>query len=1238
MNETKPENCNCCTGLETVTPEPVANRPGLPSLTYRMGTHATFLESMLARLSSLCLGSLEECRMGQGSYPLRALTTRSPADPAIAFLDAFATIGDVLTFYQERIANEGYLRTAVERRSVLELARLVGYRLRPGVAASVFLAYEMETGDPALIPQGARVQSTPGPDETAQTFETSADLSARYEWNNLQPRLTKPLKIGLTEGLTVNTLYFATPTTNLKPNDALLLIFDDQPTHQVLRRVLEAKADFNQAITVVTLQPVPVLVVLLVDLLQVAEAALAADLPTLKVDPDLSAFAPLVEWLILALKRVLENLRLGNYPQPLIGLTHDQIYTLLSTGSSAALAHRILLVGDPTTPVSAWDEDPFFVFLSQVAAKSRELIRVTRTVGADDPAQRFPKHLANVLTPVLERAGDLLATPSVRQHLACTIGELTAQGAPSNAAERQVLLESLGDQQQEGRYKFGRDLRNALVKLQSDDAVSQFAGLALGLLNQLTGLPWQPSAAAQARNTLDDLQRQMEGVLAHGEFDIRGIRRREFSPEIAQENLKALNRLMKAVPESKDLNCAPPGDKTTRLAEMIAPLSLPPASHPASPAFLARSPRLAFGANADAAPRMLLGFMPELREQFYTAWAAAQLPTELPALQAVHALRLTAAPFGYNAPQKIKIQTDVSDPDHTVSNTVPDSDWTTNETPQTVFTDSEYGGILPGSYLVIRKADSDLMAAKVVTTTARPRTDYSMSAKTTRLALTRAWWNNSDSMGTLRSTTLYGQSEALPLAPAPDPSPIQGAVIELEGLYNDLDSGRWLIVSGERADIPGVSGVWDAELVMLLGITQNSTAGPSGGSAATTRTTLTLSAPLSYAYKRTSVVIYGNVVKATQGETRSEVLGSGDGSRAFQQFALRQPPLTFVAAPTPSGTASTLQVRVNDLLWQEAAALIGLGPNQRSYLTRTDDAGVTTVTFGDGQRGARPPTGVENITALYRNGIGKGGNVRKSQISLMLTRPLHARSVTNPLPAAGGADPDSRDQARRNIPKSVAALDRLVSVRDYADFANTFAGIGKASAASLSDGQHRLVQVTVAGIEDIPITPDSDLFHSLYAALLAYGDPYQPVKLAVRELLLLVLSAEVSLQPEYTWEKVLPKLRAGLLAAFGFEQRELGQAVFLSQVIAVIQAVPGVAYVDVQALDALDRDTILQNLPDPTQPQKDDLATRLGLKPRDRIPVEIDRYQRDTRALLPAQIAYLTPDVPETLILNLRED
>ena len=45
--------CGCCEGVEKLTPMPTSNRPGLPALPYRVGTHATFLETMLARLSNL---------------------------------------------------------------------------------------------------------------------------------------------------------------------------------------------------------------------------------------------------------------------------------------------------------------------------------------------------------------------------------------------------------------------------------------------------------------------------------------------------------------------------------------------------------------------------------------------------------------------------------------------------------------------------------------------------------------------------------------------------------------------------------------------------------------------------------------------------------------------------------------------------------------------------------------------------------------------------------------------------------------------------------------------------------------------------------------------------------------------------------------------------------------------------------------------------------------------------------
>src|SRR5437870_1238863 len=148
-------DCGCCAGTEIDTPAAKFNRPGLPAIAYRVGRHPDFKATLLARLSD-------------ADFPaLAALTTRRDDDYTIALCDAFATMADVLTFYQERIANESYLRTATERISLIELGQLIGYKMRPGVAASTYLAFTVEDakGAPgqATIDIGTKVQSIPGP-------------------------------------------------------------------------------------------------------------------------------------------------------------------------------------------------------------------------------------------------------------------------------------------------------------------------------------------------------------------------------------------------------------------------------------------------------------------------------------------------------------------------------------------------------------------------------------------------------------------------------------------------------------------------------------------------------------------------------------------------------------------------------------------------------------------------------------------------------------------------------------------------------------------------------------------------------------------------------------------------------------------------------------------------------------------------------------------------------------------
>lgn len=220
MNDLPITDCGCCTGIDTETPARIDNPPGLAAIRYRTGDYSQFRESLLARLSSSELPALAR------------LTTRDEVDFTIALCESAATMIDVLTFYQERIANENYLRTATERGSVLELARLIGYTPLPGVAASSHLAFTLQespgaptqAAEPVTIPAGTRVQSVPGPGEQAQTFETIEPVDSRVEWNAIPVQTAKPWPPQVGD----RDLWLEGVANQIQVGDVLLLLGEDR--------------------------------------------------------------------------------------------------------------------------------------------------------------------------------------------------------------------------------------------------------------------------------------------------------------------------------------------------------------------------------------------------------------------------------------------------------------------------------------------------------------------------------------------------------------------------------------------------------------------------------------------------------------------------------------------------------------------------------------------------------------------------------------------------------------------------------------------------------------------------------------------------------------------------------------------------------------------------------------------------------------------------------------------------
>ncbi|MFC7737921.1 putative baseplate assembly protein [Roseomonas sp. GCM10028921] len=432
------------------------------------------------------------------------------------------------------------------------------------------------------------------------------------------------------------------------------------------------------------------------------------------------------------------------------------------------------------------------------------------------------------------------------------------------------------------------------------------------------------------------------------------------------------------------------------------------------------------------------------------------------------------------------------------------------------------------------------------------KADFTLNAKVTELDLAPA--AGLGEFG-IRGTSVHGQSEALPLARLPIQAEVAGRTIDLEGFVAGLAKGRTIILCGELADTPGVRSCEAAVIELAEDVLAV------GG-----HTRITLAEALSGRYVRATVTINANVAPATHGETVREILGSGDARLAFQRFALRQSPLTHVAAAGAGGTRTTLGIRVNDLLWQEVPYFHGHGPEERIYVTRLGDDGTTSVTFGDGRTGARLPTGQDNVRASYRKGIGLGGLTRAGQLSQLMDRPLGVKGVTNPLSPTGADDPESRDDARENAPLQVLTLGRIVSRRDFEDFARAFAGISKALATPVWTGERRGMLVTVAGPKGSVVEEGSELQRNLLDAMRAAGDPLVPVTVQSFLPQFFRVSAALVVEPDREAEKVVAEARARLAERFSFAMRGFGQAVERSEVVELLQSVPGVRAAHLTAL------------------------------------------------------------------------
>ena len=469
----------------------------------------------------------------------------------------------------------------------------------------------------------------------------------------------------------------------------------------------------------------------------------------------------------------------------------------------------------------------------------------------------------------------------------------------------------------------------------------------------------------------------------------------------------------------------------------------------------------------------------------------------------------------------------------------------------TLSLDQEYKDVLVGSFVYLDDpAGTALVEVEGVETISRSA--FALSGKSTIITA------NADQLATfrnsVRSLTVLAGSRELTIAEEMDPTPLSGKRVLLPSSLIALPPGRVLSVEGLIAS----TGEPVSALMTVKSL------GPHPTEHAWE---VEFSENLPADIARSTALWRGNLVLATEGHSRVQVLGHGDARKSWVEYQLAASPLTYVSSATnPRGIASTLHVSVDGVEWSEVDYFYGTGPDDEVYTVRANDAGASFVRFGDGRTGRRSPSGMNNLKAKFRTGLGAAGNLPPGRLNNLMTRPLGLQGVHQPRPSSGGEDPEQREDARENAPLSVKALGRLVSLSDYADFARAYAGIAKAHAAWGKFGRAQGVLLTIAGAEGAEIPSESDLGKKFATAVQSFRDGTVLVQIVNYVPRTFAVSARLHCDPRFDSEKIIAEACAVLEERYSFRKMHLGEAVTASTVVTLLQSVAGVVGVDLDYL------------------------------------------------------------------------
>jgi predicted phage baseplate assembly protein len=261
--------------------------------------------------------------------------------------------------------------------------------------------------------------------------------------------------------------------------------------------------------------------------------------------------------------------------------------------------------------------------------------------------------------------------------------------------------------------------------------------------------------------------------------------------------------------------------------------------------------------------------------------------------------------------------------------------------------------------------------------------------------------------------------------------------------------------------------------------------------------------------------------------------------------------------------------------WTPQQDLLGNDASDQVFVVETDSDGTSTLRFAtpadanssETTNGMVPPAGT-SFLAGYRVGNGTAGNVGAESLIYLAASDARIQSCKNPMPAAGGTDPETDDQIRRRAPQAYLAQERSVTMADYENAAEGNPQVDQAVASLRWTGSWYSVFVAVEPSGGGNLTPSlqKSLLKSVNASRLAGQD----LKLESPQYVLLAITLQVCVASDYfqsdveeallqvLGNRMLPNGQKGIFFPDNFT---FGQTVYLSPVYAAARSVPGVVQV-----------------------------------------------------------------------------